>query len=345
MTLNDIARAAGVHKSTVSRALRSTSQDAQVLRIRRLAEELGWTPDLIAAGLRNQRMQTIGVLVPRLTDQVLSTIFEGIDHTLSQQGWQAVVASTWDDPQLQRSRARMLLSHRVGGLIMADNREDDPYVTEMAGRGVPILLVNRSFSGFPSITCDDELGGRFAAEHLIDLGHRRLGVVAGMDYARSLNNRVRGFRDAARDRGIEVTDELVVHSTIYPSAGREAGTQLLELPDPPTAFFAVNDAAAIGLMGLLRERGQRVGEDISVVGFNDVPEAAELHVPLTTIRSPLRELGAVAANEALRMIGGEKVDDQILRPELIVRSSTGPSPTPYHRGRGLRSSPRPTDFE
>ncbi|MFI6278698.1 LacI family DNA-binding transcriptional regulator [Streptomyces sp. NPDC050988] len=328
VTLDDIAQAAGVHRSTVSRALRSTGGGAQALRIRELAAELGWMPDLIAAGLRNQRMQLIGILVPRLTDQVLSTIFEGIDHALAQQGWQAVVASTWDDPSRQRSRARMLLAHRVDGLVVADNREDDPYIVDVASHGVPILLVNRSYPGFPSITCDDELGGRLAADHLIDLGHRRLGIIAGMPYARSLRNRVRGFRDAARARGVDVDDELVVHSTIYPSGGREAGARLLALPHPPTAFFAVNDAAAIGLMGLLRERGRTVGDDVSVIGFNDVPEAAELHVPLTTVRSPMRALGSAAAAEVLRMVEGQKVDSQVLPTELIRRASTGQAPVP-----------------
>lgn len=324
VTLDDVARLAGVHKSTVSRAMRSTSSDPRVLRIRQVAQRLGWTPDLIAAGLRNQRMQSIGVLVPRLTDQVLATIFEGIDDTLSRQGWQAVVVSTWDEPDVQRERARLLLGHRVDGLIVADVRSDDPYVVELAERGVPILLVNRSYPGFPSVTCDDELGGRLAAEHLIGLGHRRFGVIAGMPYAVSLANRVRGFIAAAREHGVEIADELVVHSTIYPSAGREAGSRLLALADPPTAFFVVNDAAAIGLLGLLREREQVVGKDVSVVGFNDIPEAAELHVPLTTVRSPMRELGALAADSALELINGELVESRVLPPVLVVRASTGP---------------------
>ncbi|WP_285752114.1 substrate-binding domain-containing protein [Lentzea sp. NBRC 105346] len=324
VTLDDVAQRAGVHKSTVSRALRSASSDPRVARIREVAEELGWTPDLIAAGLRNQQMRSIGVLVPRLTDVVLATIFEGIDDTLSQQGWQAVVVSTWDEPEVQRRRARLLLGHRVDGLIVADARDDEPYMVDIAGRGVPVLLVNRSYPGFVSVTCDDELGGRLAAEHLVGLGHTRLGVVAGMPYAVSLSNRVRGFRAAARERGVEVSDDLVVPSTIYPSAGREAGTRLLDLPDPPTAFFVVNDAAAIGLLGLLRERGLTPGVDVSVVGFNDIPEAAELHVPLTTVRNPMREMGALAANEALRMISGQPVTSRTLRPELVVRASTGP---------------------
>ncbi len=324
VTLDDVAEAAGVHKSTVSRALRSTSSDPRVIRIREVADELGWTPDLIAAGLRNKQMQSIGVLVPRLTDVVLATVFEGIDDTLSRLGWQAVVVSTWDEPDVQRRRAQLLLGHRVDGLIVADARSDEPYMVDIARRGVPVLLVNRSYPGFVSVTCDDELGGRLAAEHLMDLGHRRFGIVAGMPYAVSLANRVHGFRAAARERGIEIGDDMVVPSTIYPSAGREAGALLLDRPDPPTAFFVVNDAAAIGLMGLLRERGRTIGENVSVVGFNDIPEAAELHVPLTTVRNPMREMGALAAKEALRLINGQQVASQTLRPELVVRASTGP---------------------
>jgi LacI family transcriptional regulator len=325
VTLDDVAEKAGVHKSTVSRALRSNSSDPRILRIRQVAEQLGWTPDLIAAGLRNRRMQSIGILVPRLTDVVLATIFEGIDETLSQQGWQAMVVSTRDDPEVQRRRARLLLGHRVDGLIVADARIDDPYMVEIAERGVPVLLVNRAHPGLPSVTCDDLLGGRLAAEHLIDLGHRRFGVVAGMPYSVSLANRVSGFRAAARERGIEIPDDRVVPSTIYPAAGREAGAQLLDLPDPPTAFFVVNDAAAIGLLGLLRERGLSVGEDVSVVGYNDIPEAAELHVPLTTVRNPMLEMGSLAATEAMRLINGQVVESQTLRPSLVVRASTGPA--------------------
>ena len=326
VTLRDVARRAGVHVSTVSRVLRRREQGSDTAeRIRRIADELGYRPDPYAASLRTQRTHTFGVLVPALTDLVLATIYDSIEQTAQQRGYDTFVANTRDDLVQQRRRVDLLLDRRVDGLILGDARLDSTFVDELARRAVPFVLTSRRHGDHLSVTCDDVLGGRLAAEHLLALGHRDLAVVAGEPYASTGQDRTRGFLDVCREHGVEVPPSRVVHGGFDVAGGRAGAEQILAGGGLPTAVFAVNDFAAIGVMGSLREHRLRVGEDVAVVGFNDVPIAKELPVPLSTVRSPLREMGALAVTSLIDRLGGRPTGSARLQPKMIVRASSDPA--------------------
>ncbi|MFD4973569.1 LacI family DNA-binding transcriptional regulator [Streptomyces sp. NPDC058424] len=328
VTLAQIARQAGVHVSTVSRALSpdesvrgGVATDTATL-IQALAEELGYQRDPAGAALRTGRSRMLGVLVPRLTDIVLATIYEGIDAAAAAAGYHTVVANTGDEPELQRRRADALLARRVDGLVLGDARSDSDLVAELARQHIPLVLVSRRLPGRISVTTDDVLGGRLAAEHLLELGHRRVAVVAGEPYASTGAERTQGFLEACAEAGLSVPESHVVRSGFDVPGGRAAAERLLALRPRPTAVFAVNDFAAIGVMAAVRDAGLTVGRDVAIVGYNDVPLAAALPVSLTSVSSPMYRMGEVAATTLVNMLNGKPGRSRRLRPALVARAST-----------------------
>ncbi|SEG82616.1 transcriptional regulator, LacI family [Actinacidiphila yanglinensis] len=330
-TLATVATLAGVHPSTASRALSSSLKGGvrvgsadTVGRIRRIAEEVGFSRNLHAAGLRTQRTSLAGVLVPRLTDLVLATIYEGIDEEARHRGYQTFVANTNDDEAERASKLAMLLARQVDGIVLGDARiDDDEIIEQLQARHVPFVLVSRRSQRHPSVTCDDYAGGRLAAQHLLELGHRRVAVIAGEEYASTGLDRTRGFADACREAGHPLAPELVVPSPFDVAGGRHACQQILNTPGPPpTGIFAVNDFAAIGALGTLRSTGATAGRDIAVIGYNDISLASELPLPLSSVRSPLHEMGAEAMRLLLAGMDGEEMTSRTLRPSLAAREST-----------------------
>ncbi|MFF3896249.1 LacI family DNA-binding transcriptional regulator [Streptomyces sp. NPDC001812] len=347
VTLAQIARQAGVHVSTVSRAL---SQDDSVrggvasetaTQIRALAEELGYQRDPAGAALRTGRSRMLGVLVPRLTDIVLATVYEGIDAAAATAGYHTVVANTGDDCEMQRRRVDALLARRVDGLVLGDARSDSGLVAELAKRRIPLVLVSRRLPGRVSVTTDDVRGGRLAGEHLLGLGHRRAAVVAGEPYASTGAERTRGFLDAFAEAGLPIPESHVVHSRFDVPGGRAAAERLLSLRPMPTAVFAVNDFAAIGVMAAVRDADLTVGRDVAVVGYNDVALAAALPVPLTSVRSPMYRMGELAATTLVNMLEGKPVRSRRLRPTLVARASTLGVASPEQDLREERGAPVP----
>jgi LacI family transcriptional regulator len=305
-----------------------------VERIRKLADELGYQPNPHATSLRTRRSNLVGVLVPVLSDIVLATIYEGVEEAAAGHGLSTFVTNTRDVPEVQRARTEMVLGRRVDGLIFGDAYIDAVFLDEIAARNVPFVLVSRHAGEHPSVTCDDILGGRLAAEHLLALGHRTVAVIAGEPYASTGIDRTAGFVGAYAEAGIEIPAARLVHSRFDAQGGRAAAERLLDGDDIPSAIFAVNDFAAIGAIGAVRDHGLRVGTDVAIVGFNDTPLAAELPVPLTTVRSPMHEMGRRGLDLLVRRIQGTEVESERLRPELMVRASSDPRLQPPVSKRG-----------
>jgi LacI family transcriptional regulator len=332
VTLRTIADEVGVNASTVSRVLSRRGSEGvrseTARRVLEVADRLGYVPDPYAASLRTRRIGAIGVLVPRLTDVVLATVYEAIDEAAATLGYQTFVSSTRDEPELQRRRIELLLSRRIDGLILGDARLDTPFCDELAERGTPFVLVSRRSGDHPSVTIDDEMGGRLATTHLADLGHRRIGVLAGASYASTGCDRRDGALTALAERGIEVPDRYVLDSPVDAAGSHQVALRLFSQEPRVTAVFAVNDVTAIGVMGAARDLGLRVGEDVAVVGYNDIGIARELPVPLTSVRSEHAEMGRVATRMLASRIAGEDVASVRLPPRLVVRQSSDPSARP-----------------
>ena len=325
-TLQMIASELRVSVSTVSRVLNSTPESARRAaskktadRIRALAQELGYTPNPHARNLRARRSREIGVLVPRVSDLVLATIYEGIQEEAAEHDLQSFVLSTFDDAETHNRALATLERRRVDGVILGDGRLDDAGFDVPS---VPAVAVSRRDPHIISITCDDLLGGRLAADHLFELGHTDVAILSGQPYASTGLDRTAGFVERWREHGLEVPGARIVNCSFDTRGGRAAIDELGGLLSHVTAIFAVNDFTAIGAMGALRQRGINVGDDIGLIGFNDVSLAADLPIPLTSVRSPMTELGIHALGALISVMDGEPVESVRLQPELHARQST-----------------------
>lgn len=317
-----LAERTGLHMSTVSRALRRTPEsDATAALVHRAAAELGYRPDPLAASLRSGRTGAIGMVAHSLTDIVQAMIYEEVDQYAVERGYDVLVASTRDDPDAQRKRVELLLSRRVDGLLIADAHRDGRYADWIASLGVPYVLVMRGAPGHPSVTCDDRLAGEMVADHLVELGHARVALLAGPDWSAASHDRAAGFRARLAEHGVPLDDDLVEYGGLHASTGRAAMERLLARRHDFTAAFCASDFVAFGATSALAAAGRRVGGDVALVGYNDLQAAESLD--LTSVRSPQDELGRVAAEMLLGAIDGVAPHSRTLPPQLVVRGSTG----------------------
>ncbi|KPG93258.1 LacI family transcriptional regulator [Pseudomonas sp. RIT-PI-q] len=330
-TLKSMATALGVHVSTVSRVLNGDPAEVEraasatvVERIRALAKELDYRPNTQATNLKLRKSQEICVLMPRLTDLVMATIYDSIDSAAEEAGYLTFVSNTDDLQPRQMARAEHALRRSVAGLIVGDSHvgEHQPLLDLLARKHIPYVLVSRQIAGHLAAASDDELGGWLAAEHLYQLGCRDVAILAGERHASTGADRTRGFIRYYREQGVAVRPEWIVNGPFDSHTGHQQGEYLLGLNPRPQAFFAVNDFLAIGLMGAARDKGLQPGKDIAVVGFNDIPLANELIVPLTSVRLQMAQMGRHAVELLLKRIKGEPAESIILAPQLQVRASS-----------------------
>jgi LacI family transcriptional regulator len=324
VTLHDVAAAAGVSKSTVSRVLdeRLPQSDGETaLRVRQIAADMGYFRDLSAASLRRGKTMAIGVIVPRLTDTVMAMLYEALAKACARTGRFAIVATTDDRPGADRAAADSLLRRGIDGLVLATARDGDDFAAELVKRDVPFVLALRTDGKSLSSVGDDRLGGYLATRHLLDLGHRRIGLIAGPDYASSARGRVEGYRQALLEAGVAIDKDMMVTSTFGIDAGAAAAAQLMDAVNPPSAIFAVNDNTAIGALSTLARRGLAVPDDVSLIGYNDIPIVSHLPTPLTTLRVPFDQI-AVAALDLLDGIDAGDGRVRVATPTLIPRNST-----------------------
>lgn len=273
-----IAEDVGVSVTTVSRVLNPAEEHPErwaspekVAAILDSAERNGYRRNPHAASLRTARSNVIGVLVPRLQDFVLATIYEGIDEAATEAGISTYVTNSLDNPELQRQRTQQMLDRRVDGLIFGDAHSDDTFLDGLAETGVPFVLTSRRLGEHVSITCDDPAGGRLIADHLLETGRRDVAIVAGLPFASTAQERTQGLVDRFAEAGIEIPAHRIVYNGFDAAAGRAAADQLLARKPYPDAIFATNDFAAIGAMGSLRDKGLQIPEDVALVGYNDTP--------------------------------------------------------------------------
>jgi LacI family transcriptional regulator len=222
------------------------------------------------------------------------------------------------------ARAEHALRRSVAGLIVGDSHvgESQPLLDLLARKHIPYVLVSRQIAGHLTAASDDELGGWLAAEHLYRMGCRDVAILAGERHASTGADRTRGFIRYYREQGLALRPEWILNGPFDSHTGHKQGEYLLGLNPRPQAFFAVNDFLAIGLMGAARDKGLQPGKDIAVVGFNDIPLANELIVPLTSVRLQMAQMGQHAVELLLKRIKGETAESIILAPQLQVRASS-----------------------
>jgi LacI family transcriptional regulator len=328
-TLRDVARIAGVHPGTVSRALNPATEalvrDETVQRVRQVAEELGYRPNPLARGLKTNRSYTIGVIVPDIQNPLFPPIIRGLDDRLGEAGYTPLIANTDNDPVRERVDFEAMRTRAVDGFVTATARLDHELLDEVAGRGTPLVLVNRRVEdgSLPSASADDRAGVRLAVEHLVALGHQRIAHLAGPQDVSTGHQRFEGFREAMEAAGLDPSLVRVGRAFTEPEGARLC-EELLATGEPVTAIVAGNDLMALGCYDVFAARGIDCPREISVVGFNDMPFADRFAPPLTTVRIPHYEIGVAAAQLLLDILQGNEdgPDEVVLAPELIVRGST-----------------------
>jgi len=334
-TLRDVAEAAGVHAATASRALNPTTRglvNAETARrVIKVAEQLGYRPNPIARSLKTAKSGTVGIVLPDLTNPLFPPIVRGIEEVLEPAGYSGLIVNTDNDPEREQTQIEHLRSRQVEGLIVATARVHDPLMAQLHREGVVMVMVNRRPEGadVPSITPDDAAGVELAVRHLAELGHTRIAHLAGPQTTSTGVSRYRAFRTFVRHLGLDDDPALTTTATHWSEdAGARALRDLLNAGAEFTAVVAGNDLIALGCYDVFHERGISCPEDISVVGFNDMPFLDKLRPPLTTIAIPHQQNGAEAARLLLDAIAEPtRAARSVLLPvSLVVRGSTARPP-------------------
>jgi LacI family transcriptional regulator len=335
ITIKDIARKANVSHTTVSRALNNKSRirNETKEKILTIARELNYRPDFIARSLVMKRTKTLGLVITTIANPFYTELSQGIETTARSLGYNIILCSTNYDLSNEKQYVDMLRSKGVDGIIFSSAHMDDPNIFELAEEAFPIVLVNRRAyhpvvrEKVDYVGIDNILGGFLAVEHLIRLGHQRIGVIGGSSESSVGFERLEGGKKALVTYGLEVADNYFLEGDFLKGSGYRGGKEFLKMTEPPTAIFATNDYMALGTYQAIIEEGQRIPEDIALIGFNDIEFTAIKGVELTTIGQKKYEMGALATTILVEKIeGGESkpsTKEIFLKPELIIRRTCG----------------------
>jgi len=342
VTLRDVAAAARVHPATASRALNPETRilvsEDTARRVTAAAARLGYRPNPVARSLRTRRSHTVGVLIPDLNNPLFPPIVRGLEDKLAAAGYVALIGNTDADASRERIIFEQMRARHVDGFVLATATLHDQLLAEAAAADLPVVLMNRLSQdySFPSVSVDNEQGTRMAVTHLARLGHTRIAHIAGPQEASTGVSRLRGFRDGMAAHRLEVSEDLIAYASRYTvEEGTRCCRELLARPGGFTAVAAANDMLAVGCYTALDEAARPCPDDVSVVGFNDMPFIDRLKPPLTTVRFPHYQLGTEAAQLLLERIGEADGPVKILylAPELVVRGSTAaPAPLTSQAG-------------
>lgn len=328
VTLADVARLAGVGVGTASRALSGSPKVAAATRQKVLdvAESLHYVVSPDAAGLARGTTGRVALVVPHLSRWFFGAVTEGIDSVLRGAELDVLLYHVGDLRDRQDFFERLPARRKVDAVVVVAFPVEELERKRLELMGVQVVAAGGQSVGYPSVRIDDYVAARQAVDHLLFLGHRRIGMLEARDPDQPtlVPPRSRAFHEALAERGITVDPSLVVTSDWGGEQGAQAMAQLISLPDPPTAVFAHSDEVALGAMRTIRRAGLQVGRDISLVGIDDHPLAAL--TDLTTVRQPAREQGVRTAELLLALLRGEDdVDTAVTMPtELVVRASTAP---------------------
>jgi DNA-binding LacI/PurR family transcriptional regulator len=359
ISIKDIAKAAGVSHSTVSRALADSTLVAPETkqRIQRIASDMGYTPSAIARGLVTRRTATIGLVVTTIADPFIAEIVRGVEETALDNDYSVILCNCNAEPERELACVRALREKRVEAILVTSSRVGSLYVPLLEELGVPIVLINNQHTGdyVYTVYTDNLAGGRLAGEYLLSLGHRYVGYIAGPPSAHSSVERLEGFRRAFQEHGLDIPAERVAPGDGRTGGGRAGAGFLLRRSPRPTAIFCYNDMTAIGALQAIKSAGLRVPGDTSLIGYDDIAFAALVDPPLTTIGQAKYALGQRAMTLALSLLreqsepnehsGQRETSDVVLMPFLVerascapvppvlgARSETGPSAAHYERG-------------
>lgn len=330
-TIRDVARLSGVSPMTVSRVINDSERVSPETRrrVEQAISELGYVPSRLARGLSRQRTGTLAVIVPDVANPFFTAIVRAAEEVARRADYQVILCDTRSDLSVERDVIEELISHRVEGMVIAPVSDASATPLLRLGEfGVPFVLIDRTV---PGVDCDvvlgDSSGGaRQLVEHLVSLGHRRIGFIVESDDVSTARDRRGGYEAALSAAGIGLDPELVVNASADPSGGLAGMRRLLELEERPTAVFTVNNLAAVGAIEAVRAAGLEVPDDVALVCFDDIEYASRLYPFLTAMEQPAQTFGTLGTQLLLERIEGrgpERRHEVVLPGEFIIRKSCG----------------------
>ena len=345
VTVRDVARRAGVSTSTVSHVLNRTRFVSEELHDRVLAamRELDYHPNAAARMLSLKRSHALGLIVSDIQNPFFASITRGVEDVAQEHGYTVVLCNSDEAAARETACLRTLQSRQVDGVLLASAGAADEHITRLVKAGYPIVLVDRDLPelGVPAVLLDNEGAAYSAVRHLIERGHRRIGMISGRASISTTTERIAGYTRALREAGLEVDDRLVISGESTSEGGAAAAHALLDMQPPPTAIFSGNNLMSIGALHAIASRHLSVPDDVAVVGFDDFPfpwsDAFSPH--LTTVAQPTYELGRRAAELLVHMLDGSGVNANqrtVLEGKLLIRESSGALPRRRLRASGVR---------
>ncbi len=334
ITLKEIASIARVNISTVSRAINDSPLITRETKemILAIAERMNYFPNSLARGLVHQKSETLGIILPKiffLQGPFFSQVLSGIEHTSVKNGYNILIASATSKAKDRIFPFSLTRARRIDGMLIINENRRIQNLGALKKEGVPFVLVNRHLDDprVPCVAADDAQGGRLATEHLIGLGHRRIGVVTGSLRVSATHGRLDGYRRALEEHGLAFDSQLVAQGLFQQGVetGAKGAERLLSLEKKPTAIFAFSDDLAMGVIQGARGLGLRIPEDLAVVGYDNVTYSAHAHPPLTTVAQNPYAIGATACKMLVDILNGVRPQrTNVLIPvRLVVRDSCG----------------------
>ncbi len=332
VTIREVASRAGVSPMTVSRVINESPRvsPATRRRVEAVVEELGYVPNRLARGLIRQKTGTLGLIVPDVANPFFTLIVRGAEDVAWRAGYHAILCNTHADLERERGYLEDMLAFQVEGLLIAPvSDRSRPHLRMLTRNNVPFVLIDRSIAGFEGdlVHGDSVAGARRLVDHLIGLGHRRIAMITEASEVSTARERLQGYREALDAAAIRFRPELVVEtSAIDPDAAHDATLRLLELPEPPTAIFTVNNLVAVGVVEAARERELKIPGDLALVCFDDIEPVSRLRPFLTVMAQPAETFGTIATQLLLDRIAGRVAERRrivVLPADFIVRESCG----------------------
>ncbi len=337
VTIYDIAREANVSVATVSRVLNNTApvKDSTRKRILEVIEKYQFQPNALARSLLKKETQTIAMILPDITNPFFPEVFWGAENKGREMGYTFFLCDSAGDYKRETEYLHILRERRVDGIIFLGGRINlakcpDELVREVVdlSRHVPIVLVNGDLpgSGLHRVYTNEAKGAQLAVQHLLELGHREIAFLGGLDDMSTTQVKVRAVRKVLREHGLSLPKQWIKYGEFSLQAGKMLMDELLASSPRPTAVICVNDFTAIGAIKSATEHGLRIPEDVSIIGYDDTPLSMAVIPELTTISQNTYDLGRLSVEILHKLIAGEKVKKRTeLMPRLIVRGSTGPA--------------------
>ncbi|MBC8265075.1 MAG: LacI family DNA-binding transcriptional regulator [Anaerolineales bacterium] len=326
-TLKDVAERAGVSTATVSHVLNETRFVSEELRQRvyQTIEELNYRPDAIARSLRRRKTRNIGMIVPDISYPFLAEVARGVGSAGLELGYNVILCDSDGDLEREAEYIELLQEKKADGIVFVAASESSGHVQALIEQEMPVVVCDRELPGMEvdTVIADNVGSGYQATEHLIELGHRRIGCIAGPQVLEVSTKRVEGYKRALEQHGIPLSEELVVRGNFRSRGGYEAMWELLALDEPPTAVFACNDLMAIGAICAASQKRLRIPQDVAIVGCDDIALASFTNPSLTTVAQPKHEMGTAAVEMLVERIRDKSRPPtrRLLPTELVLRDS------------------------